>query len=73
MNDFTKEELGMLLGGISLWRDEITFDEKKDDPYKSLHKKIKSMIENYCEHKGAFPSMNQSTRLECPKCGKDNI
>ncbi len=64
MNDFTKEELQeikrcikyMIDGGIT--------------PYSSLtleiNKKLKSIIEKYCEHSMIY---NQHHQRHCEKCG----
>lgn len=50
MNDFTKEELKLLKGSISLWMEEIVpVDEKDGDFQNNLFLKLKSMIDNYCE------------------------
>lgn len=43
MNDFTKEELQLLL--LSYWPSPYCIEPAKD----LLYKKIQSMIENYCE------------------------
>lgn len=71
MNDFTKEELKMLLGGISLWMEEIAFMESKGDPYDCLYMKIKSMIDNYCDHKRGFRLVydNETELHICRDCG----
>ncbi len=45
MNDFTKEELEIILNGL-LWRDERIMPHERT--YK-LHWKIHAMIDNYCE------------------------
>lgn len=50
MNDFTKEELKLLFGGLQLWMEEILYEDEKDRTFRNeLYKKIQSMIDNYCE------------------------
>jgi hypothetical protein len=50
MNDFTKEDLKLLLN----WRDNIKYTKKPNPQViasnELLSDKIQSMIENYCEH-----------------------
>lgn len=69
MNDFTKKELGMLLGGISQYMEEIAFMEKKGDPYDCLYCKLKTMIDNYCEHKWQ-EDLHHLDIVLCIKCGR---
>jgi hypothetical protein len=68
VSEFTKEELQMLLGAVSLWMEEIAFSEEKGDPYDSLYCKIKSTIDNYCDHEFIF-NLNDSA-VHCHKCKK---
>lgn len=51
MNDFTKEELHMLLGGISLCFEELILFDDEPDNYRNIYNKIQSMIDNYCTPK----------------------
>lgn len=45
MNEFTKDELQMLIHGIHL-----SIDEHNQHRYAPLANKIYSLIDNYCEH-----------------------
>lgn len=45
MNDFTKEELQILMYGI-----HRCVDENNQHIYAPLYIKIQSMIDNYCDH-----------------------
>jgi len=50
MNDFTKEELKLLFGGLQLWMEEILYENEDDRCFRNnLYKKMKSMIDNYRE------------------------
>lgn len=71
MNDFTKKELQHLMKIFC-----IAVEDKLISRIYELHhleKKLQSMIDNYCDHKGARPGVRQYTSFECPKCGKDNV
>ena len=72
MNEFTKEELNMLKGGISLWMEEISFQETShDDPYPKLLQKLKSIIEDYCDHTWKEIYEGKYKRIsKCTKCGE---
>lgn len=51
MNDFTKDELKIILDGL-LWRDAHILPCDRPEKLKS---KIQSMIDGYCEHEhGAY-------------------
>jgi hypothetical protein len=58
MNDFTKEELGIILYSV----DAVAFHE--DEDRNDLFNKIQSMIDNYCEHE-----WQMNNQLKCNKCG----
>ena len=66
MNDFTKEELEEL----SFWLTRLAMMENKMYKLKSIHEKIQSMIDNYCEHKN---TRNGDPCQECEDCGKQII
>lgn len=66
MNDFTKEELRMILDDID--NDAITHRFGTPEFYRILRNKIQHMIDNYCEH--ATKSTNH-TKLVCEDCGKE--
>ena len=65
MNDFTKEELEILLNHMSRganWKNELS---KIDN---DVMIKLESMIDNYCEHE--FIVFNKEyNHVECIKCG----
>jgi hypothetical protein len=63
MNAFTKEELKELMYG--LWC-RAKIDGKIIN--KSLYEKLKSMIDNYCEHEKVVPNWGPNT--QCDKCGE---
>lgn len=46
MNELTKEELEYIFYCVDL----VTHKNDEDDIYEELERKIKSMIDNYCEH-----------------------
>lgn len=57
MNDFTKDELQYFLDRIdTAWKHE-----------RDLYKKVKSMIDNYCEHTLVYDEPRG--RKVCSKCG----
>jgi hypothetical protein len=66
MNDFTKEELEIILEGI-LWRD--TYVHPADRPEK-LKSKLQSMIETFCEHKGKVSNCDDNGHMlvQCARC-----
>ncbi len=47
MNDFTKEELRLIINTF----DNFECDLKTWDIYTPIYMKIQSMFDNYCEHK----------------------
>jgi len=60
MNDFTKEELQQIRGGLDWWL---------DNDWHSSHvlvQKIQSMIDNYCEHECNHENIDTNI---CYKCG----
>lgn len=60
MNDFTKEELQMLIHGIHL-----SIDEHTQHRYATLYNKIQSMIDNYCEHNRTQTKLGVTVCLDC--------
>ena len=60
MNEFTKEDLEIILDGI-LWRDAHILPCDRPEKLKS---KIQSMIDNYCEH----PFEERAEDNLCTKC-----
>ncbi len=64
MNDFTKEELQIILE----WGQELSseFGTSGDEEEKALDLKIKSMIDNYCEHESSEPILVLNKK--CIKC-----
>ena len=65
MNDFTKEELRIILNGL-LWRDSNVLPEIRAE---KLKLKIASMIENYCEHEFQAKQLSLGFDTICKKCG----
>ena len=67
MNEFTKEELTYIIDAID--NDIVCFDEP-DIAY-FVRDKLKSMIENYCEHENDGKSYLSYPALhKCIKCGE---
>ena len=68
MNDFTKEELKIMLS----WRNDMVYTKKPTPQMiasnEKLGERIQSMIDNYCEHHFIF-TLNDSS-VHCHKCGK---
>lgn len=64
MNDFTKEELILLLDCAWYYED---LREPKDQSRKFLIDKIQSMIDNYCEHPVLEPSVTGYKCLGCKR------
>jgi hypothetical protein len=62
MNDFTKEELEELMHCVYAYRDLC--DEDVED---NLCDKLKSMIENYCEHKDSYEDFSYNP-TRCKEC-----
>lgn len=69
MHDFTKEELNLLLDGLSDCVNEI--DQCSESIHAVIHSilnKLKYKIDNYCDHEWNY---NQhGIGIECMKCGK---
>ena len=61
MNDFTKDELSNLRSCL----DVCISDDGEDKP---LMDKLKSMIDNYCEHESKIDI--GEAPMVCQKCGK---
>ena len=61
MNDFTKEELIEISEACHYWHEGC---ETK------IHDKIKSLIENYCEHKYYLQGVGEGCYAQCHKCGQ---
>lgn len=61
MNDFTKEELKIILKALPLWIGKNSGGE--------LKQKIISMIDNYCEHESTYTDYD-FTPDRCKKCLK---
>ena len=70
MNDFTKEELQQIRGGLDWWLDNEWISSHV------LVQKIQSMIDKYCEHKWVtnprihFLSNPAQIKCVCVKCKK---
>ena len=67
MNDFTKEELEIILNGL-LWRDAHIRPSERPEKLKC---KIQSIIEKYCEHKWTHATRwtpIEEEILYCIKC-----
>jgi hypothetical protein len=68
MNDFTKEELQILLLEMN-----ISINRHKDllrvaPSYQALRDKVDVMIDSYCEHEW---SIGGADCIYCPKCEKE--
>jgi hypothetical protein len=67
MNDFTKEELEEIIESFNWIESETSWDWKH-----KLRNKIKSMIDNYCEHTWFFYlNSKANSALRCHKCDKE--
>lgn len=65
MNEFTKEELKIILDGL-LWRDAHILPCNRPEKLKG---KIQSMIDSYCEHTENYICMG-CLSATCEKCHK---
>lgn len=66
MNDFTKEELQIILIDMSV--NIIKSPPLKPSPYYlELRDKIRAMVDNYCEHKEEYEDFNYSP-MRCKDC-----
>ena len=69
MNDFTKEELAMLVLELNIairnWG-----EAKEYQDYPRLKNKIQSMIDNYCEHEWIFYISPYGNVVRCDVCNK---
>lgn len=63
MNDFTKEELQELLLGYEMHEHNSRFNW----PSLELIKKLRMLIDNYCEHNWYY---TQKDLQQCAKCGR---
>jgi hypothetical protein len=62
MNDFTKDELKCLLSvldGVYIAHHTVS--------QQALENKIKSMIDNYCEHEEIYTKLGITVCLDCKK------
>lgn len=66
MNDFTKEELKLLINSMESWLDSSC--EHPEYEAHLLQNKLKQMIDNYCDHKDEYVDSNYFTG--CMDCGK---
>lgn len=66
MNDFTKDELQIILLEINIGMKRYGGILKVADSVIDLRDKIEAMIENYCEHDY---SMEYTPHRMCSKCG----
>ncbi len=66
MNDFTKEELGLIYKSCATEALNGWSNYSVD-----FLNKIKSMIDNYCEHSWAFHFSANGSRVACMKCSKE--
>jgi hypothetical protein len=64
MNDFTKEELELILGDL----DHAVFSRFYGEEKQELRTKIKSMIDGYCDHAWAFYLSPHGNAVRCHKC-----
>ena len=65
MNDFTKEELQIILLDMDTYV-EWTSSLKESDNHRELRYKLQSMIDNYCEHsKDVWPLYTANGDLPC--------
>ena len=73
MNDFTKDELNIIYLDMTIYAKRNTPPLKESPSHLDLRNKIQSMIDNYCDHKGAIPGIRQYTSFECVKCGRSPV
>lgn len=72
MNDFTKEELQIILESLVFFNKASCPDHEKSfhEKEKECIKKIQSMIDNYCEHEQMKVDMGDYYEVyPCKKCG----
>lgn len=67
MNDFTKEELEEILMGYQMH----AHNTRHNFPSLDLCKKLRDLIDNYCEHELKKPSRNAKNKkqISCLQCG----
>lgn len=68
MNDFTKEELQIILLDMDTYININKSILKESPSHGQLRLKIQSMIDNYCEHEWRCWDDEYNTK-ECLKCG----
>lgn len=68
MNDFTKEELQIMLLDMNVYIHRTTILTESPS-HKALRGKIQSMIDNFCEHYWS-PTEALNIPLHCLKCGE---
>lgn len=68
MNDFTKEELQYMAEAIDMW-----FKGFDGELPEKIYLKLKSMIDNYCEHEltTGCPTCAHISDFVCVKCDKE--
>lgn len=66
MNDFTKEELQIIQWEINTAVNKLDMATLSSEKHSELNEKIKSMIDNYCEHE--WHSGGNRPWLHCIKC-----
>jgi hypothetical protein len=69
MNDFTKDELLDLYISCGFSIDEDLYKETYQKKYFQLKNKLKSMIDNYCEHIDTHVDYDMNVQ-RCKKCLK---
>lgn len=71
MNDFTKEELQVILKLISTYDRILNMNnEKLFEDEKYISNKILSMIDNYCGHESDGKIYELQPEYKCKKCGE---
>lgn len=65
MNDFTKDEINKLLWAINYVKENTT---NRSDAMSLLREKIKSMVDNYCDHEYLVFLQDQNNEPLINKC-----
>lgn len=65
MNDFTKDELFNLYVMTCAW---VGYNND-DQPSVNLQNKIRTLIDNYCEHEYYLNGCGENVIAQCHKCG----
>jgi hypothetical protein len=67
MNDFTKDEIMLLVYSINTY---MMLDRHKEKEGLVLLNKLRNMSDNYCEHSFYLNGCGEGAFAQCHKCGE---